>query len=147
MKYTNSVIINLPRQRVIELFDSSENLAKWQPGFVSYEHLSGDPGKEGAQAKMIYQMGSRTTEMIETITLNTMPDDFNSTYETKGVHNIQENKFRQKGPDVTEWTSISEFKFSTFPMKLIGWVMPGAFKKQTCKFMDSFKEYAESQGI
>ncbi len=147
MKYSNSIIINLPRQRVIQLFDSSENLAKWQPGFISYEHLSGDPGKKGAQAKMTYKMGSRTTEMIETITLSNLPDDFHSTYETKGVHNIQANHFRQKGPDVTEWTSVSKFKFSTFPMKLIGWVMPGAFKKQSSQFMESFKVFAESQGI
>jgi hypothetical protein len=31
MKYTSEVTIGLPRERVIELFDSSENLSRWQP--------------------------------------------------------------------------------------------------------------------
>ncbi len=146
MKYSHSIQINLPRQRVIELFDSVENLEKWQPGFIRYEHLSGEPGQVGAKAKLLYKMGKRETEMIETITLNELPDKFHGTYEATGVFNIQENYFMQKGPDVTEWKSVSEFKFNSFMMKLIGWIMPGAFKKQTCKFMECFKEFAESEG-
>jgi hypothetical protein len=37
-----------------------------------------------------------------------------------------------------------EFQFSGF-MKLIGMFMPGAFKKQSCKYMNAFKEFAERQ--
>ena len=35
MRYSCSVTIGLPRERVLELFDSSENLAKWQNGLKS----------------------------------------------------------------------------------------------------------------
>ena len=30
MKYTTEIIIDLPRSKVIELFDSTENMYKWQ---------------------------------------------------------------------------------------------------------------------
>lgn len=146
MKYSHSIIINLPRQRVVELFDSEENLAKWQPGFVSYRHLSGKPGEKGAQALLTYKMGRGETEMTETIILNDFPNSFHSTYDARGVHNIQENYFKEIGKDQTEWTSVSEFRFSNLMMRAMGWLMPGAFKKQSLKFMEKFKEFAEGEG-
>ncbi len=49
MKYTCELIVNLPRQRMIELFDNPDNMHKWQPGLVSFEHLSGESGQPGAK--------------------------------------------------------------------------------------------------
>ena len=57
MKYSNEIIINLPVSRVVELFDSIENLYKWQPELVSFEHLSGEPGMAGAKSKLLYKFG------------------------------------------------------------------------------------------
>jgi len=37
MKY--SVEIDLPRDRVIELFDDADNMVKWQSGLQSFEHM------------------------------------------------------------------------------------------------------------
>lgn len=146
VKYSHSIEIRLPRQRVVELFDSAENLKKWQPGFISYEHLSGEPGTEGATARMIYQMGQRKTEMTETIRLNQLPEAFHATYETNGVLNIQENFFAEESESLTRWTSVSEFRFSNFVMRIMGWIIPGAFKKQSYLFMQKFRDFAESQG-
>ena len=44
MKYTCEITIDLPRERVVEIFDDSEKLPKWMPGLKRFEHLSGDPG-------------------------------------------------------------------------------------------------------
>lgn len=136
----------LPRPKVVELFNNAENLGKWQPGFIRYKHLSGEPGEEGAQAMLVYEMGKRKTEMTETITLNQLPEAFHGTYETNGVLNIQENYFKEKSEGITEWTSVSEFRFSNPVMKIVGWILPGAFKKQSYLFMEKFKEFAESEG-
>ncbi len=146
MKYSHSIIIELPRNRVIELFDNPDNLAKWQPGLLKFEHLSGEPGAVGSKSRLLYKMGKRETEMIETITLNELPDCFHGTYEAHGVWNLQENFFESTAEDFTKWTSSTEFKFKSFAMKLIGWLMPGAFKKQSYKFMVYFKEFAEAEG-
>ncbi|MFQ5507583.1 MAG: SRPBCC family protein [Planctomycetota bacterium] len=51
--YTVEVDIDLPRERVIELFDNADNLYKWQPGLQSFEHLSGEPGQPGASSRMV----------------------------------------------------------------------------------------------
>ena len=68
MKYSNEIEINLPRKKVVELFDNPDNMPKWQEGFVSFEPISGKPGEEGSKATLKYKMGKREVEMVETIT-------------------------------------------------------------------------------
>jgi hypothetical protein len=142
MKYSNEVIINLPLKKVIELFDSEENLFKWQPELISMEHLSGEKGEVGGKSKMNYKMGKREVEMIETITLKNLPKEFTATYEAKGVWNEMKNYFEEIDANTTRWRSDSHFEFSGF-MKLIGLFMPGSFKKQSQKSLDRFKVFAE----
>ncbi|MEX0330820.1 MAG: SRPBCC family protein [Puniceicoccaceae bacterium] len=144
MRYVKEIHISLPRDRVIELFDSTENMKKWQPELVSFEAISGEPGQEGAQSRMLYRMGKREVELVETITVRDFPDKFSGTYEAKGVWNLVENRFEKTGPQATKWTIQTEFKFSGLMMKLMGLLMPGAFKKQTFTMMMRFKEFAES---
>jgi hypothetical protein len=142
MKYSISIDLDLPRARVIELFDCTENLYKWQRGLQSFEALDGDPGQPGARSKMVFQMGKRKIEMVETITKRDLPDAFDGTYDGQGVHNVVKNRFVELGPDKTRWESDQEFQFKGF-MKLIGFFMPGAFKKQSLKYAQDFKAFAE----
>lgn len=144
MKYTNEVEINLPIQKVIELFDNPDNLHKWQPGFISFEPLNGTIGQLGAQSKLKYKMGNRDVELIETIIHRNLPHEFHGTYATKGVFNKQENYFTEITPGKTKWLSKTEFSFSGI-MKLFGWLFPGSFKKQSQKYLDLFKAFAENQ--
>ena len=144
MKYTNEIEIDLPVEKVIELFDEPENLKHWQPGLVSFEHVSGTPGQPGAKSRLKYKMGSREIEMIETITKRDLPREFAGIYEAKGVYNVISNKFTPLGGHKTKWVAENEFQFSGF-MKLFGWLMPGSFKKQGQKFLDDFKKFAEQK--
>ena len=143
MKYSNEIEINLPRKKVIELFDNPDNLPKWQEGFVSFEPISGKPGEEGAKAKLKYKMGKREVEMIETITKRNFPDEFHGTYEAKNVYN-EVNNFFIAQKNSTNWISENIFKFTGF-MKLFAFFMPGVFKKQSLKYMKDFKEFAEKE--
>ena len=142
MKYTVQIDIDLPRSRVIELFDSTENLYKWQRGLQSFEPVSGEPGEPGAQSKVVFQMGKRKIEMLETITKKNLPREFNGTYDAKGVHNVVNNRFVEVGADKTRWESENVFEFKGF-MKLIGLLMKGSFPKQSLQYMRDFKEFAE----
>lgn len=142
MNYTLEIDINLPRTKVIELFDNPDNLKHWQPGLVSFEPLSGKPGEIGAKSKLKYKMGKREIEMIETITARNLPDEFSGIYEAKGVWNENKNYFSEVDENTTKWTSEVDFQFSGF-MKLIGMLMPGSFKKESCKYMENFKAFAE----
>ncbi|MEJ2596257.1 MAG: SRPBCC family protein [bacterium] len=141
MKFTLEIEINLPRDKVIELFDNPDNLVEWQNGFVSYEPLEGKPGEEGSTARLRYKMGNRDIEMTETITRKTLPEEFNGTYEAKGVFNIIRNRFIDQGT-TTRWISENEFYFTGI-MRFLAFFLPGAFRKQSLKYMRNFKTFAE----
>ena len=57
---------------------------------------------------------------------------------------FQENIFEELPDGRTKWTSKTEFQFAGFMMKVMGFLMPGAFKKQSKKYMNDFKAFAES---
>jgi len=144
MKYTTEIEINQPIDKVIALFDNPDNMSKWMEGLQSFEHLSGTPGQVGAKSKLRFKMGKRDFEMIETITVRNLPDEFSGNYEAKGVFNIVKNKFVKLSDNSTKYITENEFQMKGF-MKLIGFLMPGAFKKQSYKYLLDFKKFAESQ--
>ncbi len=41
MKYTCTVDVNLPIDKVVALWENENNFKEWQDGFKSIEHLSG----------------------------------------------------------------------------------------------------------
>jgi hypothetical protein len=143
MKYETELVIDLPLARVIELFDSTENMYKWQPGLKGHEHLEGEPGKQGAKMKLRYEQGARTIDMIETIVEHEPPETFAATYTAKNVYNLVHNRFTEEGPDKTRWYVENEFRFKGM-MALMSVFMRGAIAKQTLKDMNAFKEFAES---
>ncbi len=143
MRYSTEIIINLPRREVIKKLDSAENLKHWQKGLIDYEVLNGIPGKEGSTMKLVYKMGKRDMTLKETVIKNNFPREFHATYETENVYNIQENYFKEVDRMTTKWISKNEFQFSSLGMKLMGWFMPGVFKKQSKKYMTDFKNFAE----
>lgn len=144
MKYTTEIEIEKPIDKVIKLFDNADNLKKWMEGLQSYEHISGTAGEPGSKSRLYFKMGKREVEMIETITVRNLPDEFSGTYKAKGVFNIVKNKFEKLSDTKTKYITENEFQFSGF-MKIIAFLMPGAFKKQSYKYLELFKEFAESQ--
>ncbi len=143
MKYKTEVVIDLPRERIIELFDNSENLKKWQPSLIEFKHLEGEAGKTGAKTLLIYDEKGRKSEMTETIIKRDLPDVFVALYEAKGVKNINHNHFHIEDEKTTRWIMTNEFKFSGL-MSIIALFMRKAFPKQTLESMNIFKEFAES---
>ena len=142
--YTVSIDIELPRQKVVELFDNPDHLKKWQKGFQSFEPLSGEPGQPGAKSKLVYRHGKRIIELIETVTERRLPDEFNGTYEWKGGMNSLHNQFHEIAPDRTRWVSTCEYQFKSRALKIMGTLAPGLFKKQNMSFLEAFKAFAET---
>ncbi|GAB4168590.1 MAG: hypothetical protein Kow00108_01740 [Calditrichia bacterium] len=143
MQYTLDIVIDLPRDRVIDLFDNPDNLKKWQPDLLSFTHLEGDPGQPGAKSLLKYRWGKKEMEMIETIVSRNLPDHFSGIYEAGGVWNKVSNKFEETEDGRTRWIVDNEFQFKGL-YKLMGFFMPGSFKKQTLKYMHQFKAFAET---
>jgi uncharacterized membrane protein len=147
MKFDVSVDIDLPIDKVIDLFVDSNNLKEWQDGFISMDHLSGNPGEPDAKSRLIYKIGRKEIEMIETIKVNNLPEEFVGLYEAKTMVNLMTNNFMDLGGERTRYEAHIEYiKFNGFMPKLMAFLMPGVFKKQTQKWLDQFKAFAERVG-
>ncbi|WKN31429.1 SRPBCC family protein [Porifericola rhodea] len=144
MKYENQIEIDLPRQQLVKLFSNPEYYPRWQKGLTLYETIKGEQGMPGAHSRLKFKTGKREMNMVETIIENHLPDKYTVTYETSSVHNLQSSMFKELSPGKTLYHTYNEFKFSGF-MKIFGWLMPGAFKKQTQKYLEQFKAFAEEE--
>ena len=102
--------------------------------------MEGSPGQVGAKSRIKYNV--KAFELIETITVKNLPDEFSGTFEAKGMFNKINNYFTEEGPNKTTWTSVNEFVPSGF-LKILAWLMPGSFKKSSMKYLSNFKEFAE----
>lgn len=146
MKYTTDIIINLPVKQVIELFDDPGNMIFWMEGLKSFEHLSGTPGQAGAKSKLKFRTGKREMEMIETITVRNLPEEFTGTYEVRGVVNVVKNSFRELSQNRTLYSTENEFRFTGI-MRLIAPFMQYNFKKQSLKYQNNFRHFAEKVNL
>ncbi|NQV52099.1 MAG: SRPBCC family protein [Flavobacteriales bacterium] len=142
LKYTCEITINKPREEVVRLMDDPANMKHWQPGFISLEPLTGTPGEKGAKSLLKYKMGRRDMEMTETISERNLPEIFSAIYEAENVWNEQINRFIEVDAYTTKWVSESVFKMGG-PMKLMAWLMPGMFKKQSQQYLGHFKAFVE----
>lgn len=141
--YTVDIEIDLPRDRVVELFDNPDNLFKWQTGLQSFELLAGEAGQPGARSKLVFKNGKQTVELIETVTERNLPDEFNGTYEWNSGKNTLRNRFIEIGPERTRWESTCDYEFSSLLLKLMGFLAPGMFRKQNQSFLENFKAFCE----
>ena len=143
MKYTAEIRINLPRSKVLELFDNTDNLYKWQPGLKSFTHLEGESGEEAARSELVYEGRKGDLAITETITFKKLPEQFFMNYTSRGVYNEVENWFTEPEPGLTLWRTVNTFRFKGF-MLLMAPFMKQAFIHNTMLNMDRFKLFAEN---
>jgi len=142
MKFLCKVDIDLPRSEVIPIFDNPENMKFWQDDFISFEHLTGEPGTSGATSRVKY----KRVELIETIIERRLPEAFHGSYEGSWGKNVMYNYFEETGTQSTRWTAEVEYtEMNNFMMKFMGKFFPSMFRKQTQKWMDQFKTFAENR--
>ncbi|MEU8357546.1 SRPBCC family protein [Nonomuraea sp. NPDC048882] len=153
MKYTVSIEIALPREKVAQLLADPEHVSKWLRGLVLHEPLNGVHGQVGTKSRVVMQMGRQQMEATETITrrepvdLHEIPREtvvhFDREIIGNGMWSMVRDRLTEAGPETTLWESESEYRFSGLLMRLMGLVMPGAFRKQSLKHMQDFKAFAE----
>jgi hypothetical protein len=153
LKYTVSTEVALPRERVAQLLADPAQLPKWLRGLVLHEPLNGMHGQVGTKSRVVMQMGQQTIEMTENITrrepadLHRIPREsivhFDREIVAKGMWSAVRDRLIEVGPETTLWESESEYRFSGLLMRLVGLVMPGAFRTQSQQHMQDFKAFAE----
>lgn len=143
MKYSCKTTVNVSRERFIELFDSEENMYKWQKGLKSFQVLEGIRGSNGLKSKMTYDMNGKDMEMIETIESFNFPDQMIAIYEADSVWNRCDNHFEELNGK-TVWTMDNEFRFKGV-MSILSIFMKKNFIRETSSSMQAFKKFAESE--
>ena len=153
MKYTVSIEIALPRERVAQLLADPEHLPKWLRGLVLHEPLSGVHGQVGTESRVVLRMGQQTFEGTEIITrrepvdLHGIPKESVVRFEReivgKGMWSAARERLTEVDLETTLWVSENEYRFSSLLMRLVGLLMPGAFRKQSLQHMQDFKAFAE----
>jgi len=145
MKYTCTVDIDLPIDKVVALWDNENSFKEWQDGFESIEHLSGSPNTKGAKSKIVFQ-DKRKIELLETIISVDLPKKKIALYEHSHMINTQTTRFKAIKQNKTQYISEVEYiKFNGIMIKLMAKLFPSKFKKQSQKWMNQFKEFAENK--
>jgi hypothetical protein len=142
MEYKTEIIINKPRQEIIDVFENPSLLPLWQRGLERSRPLSGKNGEEGSKRKLYITIEGQSIKMTETIIKKNLPKEWHGKYSSKGIESIQKNYFEDLNENQTKWTSYSEFKFSGF-MKVISKLLPEIFKKRSVLVQKDFKAFIE----
>ena len=146
MKFECSTIINLPLEKTVALFNNEANLYHWQDGLQRIDHLEGVPGQVGARSRMFFKNKKYEFELIETILVSNLPYELKGLYQHEHMDNTMSNHFSALDKQRTLYEARIEYlEFKSFMPKLMSFIMPGMFKKQTQKWLDQFKLFAESQ--
>jgi carbon monoxide dehydrogenase subunit G len=153
VKYTVSIEIAQPRERVVQLLADPAHLPKWLRGLVLHEPLNGVHGEVGTESRVVLQMGQQQMEGTETITrrepadLHDIPRDsvvhFDRELVAEGMWHAARERLTEAGPETTLWASENEYRFSSVPMRLAGLFMRGVFRKQSRRHMQDFKAFVE----
>jgi hypothetical protein len=130
MKYTVSIEVAPPRERVVQLLADPANFPKWRRGLMVHEPISGAPGEVGTKSRVVLQMGQQRVECIETVTrrepadLRQIPKEavvqFDREIVGEGMWSVVRDRLTEAGPEKTLWESGSKYRFSGLLMRLVG---------------------------
>ncbi len=144
MKFTCVTEINSPREKIVKLFLDSSRYKEWQEGFESLQTISGKPWEKGTQSRVIYKTGKMTIDLKETVVVSNLPEEVTGLYEHEHMVNTMANRFIAIDNSRTRYEAEIDYtQFIGIVPKLMALLMPGVFKKQVQKRLDSFKDFVE----
>lgn len=115
---------------------------QWMEGLQKIERLSKNPYEVGAKSKFHFLHKNKKMVINETILEQNMPHQIKFGFTSTMGYNEVEMVFEQLNETSTKQINNSYFALRGI-MKLIGPLMKSMFKKQSMKYLNAFKEYAE----
>jgi len=146
MKFKGSLIINKPRNVVVDLFINPSYNKEYQDGFVKKELISGIATQVNATSKMYYKYGKRDMVLTETVLKNELPNSFEAYYHHKHMDNTMKCTFIEIDMEKTEYRYEFEYtRINWILPRLIAILFPSMYRNQGNKWMKQFKEFSEKQ--
>lgn len=143
MKYTTKVTIDLPLQLVIKKLTNHNNMKHWMRNLISYQVLNGTPYQKDCQTELVFKQGKGQLRMVETIISNNLPHALALRYKANGIYNEQTYTFTSIDDQSCIWQSDTLFKFKSPMLKVLAFIFPSSFKKQSQQYANDFKRFAE----
>lgn len=143
VKHKFEISIDASRETVWAAFDNPDNMRRWQQNFQSYTHKSGEPGREGSVAELVFDENGKKIVLKETVTERREPDFLAGIYQSDHGTTLIVNHFEEIDENTTRWTSWCNFTFRGL-MKIISLFIAGSIRKRTEGDMERFKLMVES---
>lgn len=144
MKYTNKVIIDSPIDTVVSLWSEPEHYPKWQSGFVKKVLLSGNAEEKNSKSEIYLIYNNKEMKLIETIIESNLPKEKKVLVEHEHMINTMKSSFIDLGDGRTQYLSEIEYlEFKAFLPKIVAYLFPGMFRKQSQQWLEAFKVFVE----
>lgn len=148
LKFVNSVEVNVPLSALIKIWKNESFFGEWQDGFVSKTMIKGIPYQSGSEAELVFVANKRTIKLHEKVLVEDLPLQYLCKYEHIHMTNTQDTRFEVINSNKTRYISEIEYtEFHGFIPKLMKILSPSIFQKQSQKWMNQFKEFAEKQHL
>ena len=148
LKYTEEIEIQSSTEIVDQLFSNIYNMKKYIAGTKDIILIDGMDGVEGAEYKIIWEMGKESMEMKGTLKDYNLPDSITFVYEMPGIVNTVTQKHHMISENRTLIINEQEFQFSGV-MEMVAFFKPNgfninSFKAQTKIYLEAFKSFVEN---
>ena len=143
MKLSFEVTIDASFDTVWAVFDSPDNMGRWQTNFRSYTQKSGEPRQPGSVAEITFDENGKMLVLMETVMERRDKSFLTANYESVHGNTLIVNRFEKVDENTTRWTSWCNFSFKGI-MKLTSIFVGGAIRRRTEADMQRFKLLVET---
>ncbi len=144
MKYTSEIIIDLPIEKVVSVFNNQDYMFEWMEGLKKVTPLTRIQGEIGSRMEMYFEIGKRKMHIIETILDKKLPQHMICKYNSFGMESTVSIHFEAIETVKTKYSTISNYKFKGL-FKLMSIFSSKVFKNQSYKYLADFKEFVENK--
>ena len=143
MKSVVELEIDVPRDKVVELFTDPENSTKWMDDLERYEPISGDPGIPGSTYRLVPKKGNMI--FVATVIARELPNKLRLRLDNSNITVFVKGTFVALSPQKTRLTSEEVFRFKGVFQKIFGFLASSSIKKVHRRHIEAFKRFAEAQ--
>lgn len=144
MKMNHECLIRAGLDVVWATFDDPNNLSRWQPTLESITQVSGQPGRPGAVAELVYNEKGKRVVMTETVTERRQPYFLAGIYDSAWASSLIVNHFEEIDENTTRLVSYSNMKFKGI-MKFMSLLAAKSIRNRIEEDLNRFKLLVETE--
>jgi polyketide cyclase/dehydrase/lipid transport protein len=142
MKSLVELDIDLPQEKLAELFADPRNNPKWMDDLARIEPVRGELGEAGSVYRMVPKQGP---VFVATVLSRRLPEELRLSLESPGITVAVNGRLIRLSERQTRLVSEETFEFEGAFNKVSGFIAQKAIKAAHRRHMQAFKRFAERQ--